>query len=217
MPDPKPVPNFPEYRWNAAAGRYINSSGRFIKGAELRGALNSFITAQTNQMGIISELLVSGEIKLAEWQAEMMILVKDCNLAGAALERGGWFQMGPSEFGRVGNKIKGEYGFLRNFADEIASGSQKLDGTLGRRAKLYGNQARAAYYDSARASAVGMGFDQERSRLTPSESCDVCVGEEARGWQPIGEIIPIGSRTCLSNCNCYMEFRNSGTKLVRSV
>ena len=203
----RPVRSLPQFRWNGTARRYIGANGRFVSQSTIRAGLDTFITNTTGAMRGISGQLVSGELTLAQWQAEMMIFTKDVNLAGAALESGGWFGMGPSEFGRTGQKLRGEYTFLNNFADEIASGTQRLDGTLVNRAKLYGEQGRVTYYDAARATAIKDGFDEEKSLLTPSESCLMCIGEARQGWQSIGSLIKIGDRTCLSNCNCYMKYR----------
>jgi hypothetical protein len=30
-------------------------------------------------------------------------------------------------------------------------------------------------------------------------------------WQPLGSMIPIGSRDCLSRCKCHVEYRDSRT------
>lgn len=220
MPEPinaQPVRSLPQFRWNATAGRYIAPNGRFVSQATIRAGLDSFITSSTNAMQTVSQKLIAGEVSLAQWQAEMMILTKDANLAGAALERGGWYSMEPKNFGRAGQKIRGEYTYLNNFADEIASGKQRLDGTLVNRAKLYGEQGRVSYYDSAAASAREGGFDEERSYLTPADSCDVCVSEDAKGWQPMGDMIPIGDRTCLSNCRCYVKYRRKEDGRTRTV
>ena len=213
IPNVKPVRSLPQFRWNVKANRYIAPNGRFVSSNTIRRGLDSFITATTDGMEAISKQLISGEVGLAQWQTEMMILSKDANLAGAALERGGWYGLDPSDFGRAGQKIRGEYGYLNNFANEIASGKQRLDGTLTNRARLYGEQGRVTYYDSARATAKKDGFIYERSIVTPGESCEECISEEKRNWQPMGAIIPIGDRECLSNCNCYMEFRKKGGEI----
>ena len=211
-----PVPQLPQYRWNAAAGQYIGENGKFISRVRVRGALDTFISASTNSMEVISKSLVNGELSLAQWQSQMMVLSKDVNLAGAALERGGWYQMDPSAFGRAGSKIKGEYGFLNDFAEQIASGKQPLNGTLPRRARLYGEQGRVTYYDFSRVSAIEDGFTEERSVLTPGDTCEECAGEAAKDFVPIGTLQPIGKRECLSNCNCFMEYRKpSGDTRIR--
>jgi len=163
MPGPvnaQPVRSLPQFRWNKAANRYIGANGRFVSQSTIRAGLDGFITASTETMGGLSTALIEGELTLAQWQAEMMVLSKDVNLAGAALERGGWQSMSQADFGRVGQKVRGEYGFLNNFADEIANGTQRLDGTLVNLSKLYGEHGRVTYYDSARAHAEEDGFNE---------------------------------------------------------
>lgn len=216
VPSIQPVPQLPTYRWNEAARQYISPSGKFVPRAEIRGALDDFITSVTKSMGDVADRLIGGEISLAEWQTTMMELSKQANLAGTAMESGGWFQLGPEEFGRAGNRIRNEYNYLREFASQIESGKQPLNGTLRRRAQLYGEQGRVTYYDAARASAKSDGFNQERSILNPADHCDSCVEQAAKGWSPIESLIPIGSRTCRSNCKCYMAYRKSSgeTRIV---
>lgn len=212
----RPVPNSPTLRWNEAAKRYIGPNGRFVPTKQVRGQLDKFIKGAVQSMDDISRALVNGEIGLGAWQTEMMVLTKDVNLAGGALQRGGWYQMRPEDFGRVGQKVRGEYGFLDGFAGDIASGKQKLDGTLPSRSRLYGEQARATYYDFSTAEARADGFDEERSRLQPAESCEQCIGEDRKSWVPIGNLIPIGDRTCLSNCRCTMEYRKKESGETRT-
>ena len=211
----KAIPILPEFRWNPRAGRYITSDGRFISAERMRGELDRFITVTTNQMGDLSRDLIDGLISLADWQEEMMVLIKDVNLAGGALHAGGWHNMTPSDFGRVGQKVRGEYRFLTNFATEIVSGDQPLNGRLITRAKLYGEQGRVTYYDFARAAAIKDGFDQVKSVRNVEESCVDCVGEELKGYQKIGDMIPIGDRVCLSHCKCHAIYRNSETRETR--
>jgi len=216
VPNIRPVPQLPEFRWNQSANRYIAPNGQFLPFERVRGQLDKFITGVTDDMAAVSRSLVSGEIRLAQWQTEMMGLIKEANLAGGALERGGWYQMSQADFGRVGAKVRGEYDFLRNFASEIEAGTQRLDGTLPNRARLYGEQGRVTYYDFSREKAIRDGFDEERSVVTPGENCEECIAEESKGWVPIDTLVPIGSRICLSNCNCFMRYRNSASGDTRT-
>ena len=213
----KPVPSTPQFRWNSVAKRYIAPNGKFVSVGNVRDALDGFISVTTNTMKSISAELVEGHISLAAWQTEMMALSKEVNLAGAAIERGGWYNMTSADFGSVGHKIKGEYAYLRGFADDIASGAQRLDGTLASRSRLYGQQGRVTYHDFAARTADAQGMDEESSKTSPADHCESCLHEESRKWVPRGSLVPIGDRTCLSNCNCYMRYRSSITGLSRIV
>lgn len=213
----KPAPGSPQFRWNSVSKRYIAPNGRFVSIERVRQALNDFIDLTTGNMKALSQDLVEGRISLGAWQKEMQVLIKQTNLAGASVERGGWYQMTPSDFGAVGQKIRGEYEYLQNFANQIASGEQRLDGTLWSRAQLYGQQGRVTYHDFAAREASRQGMDEESSTTTGTEHCQSCIDEEDKGWVPRGTLKPIGDRTCLSHCNCFMSYRNSATGAKRTV
>ncbi|KKM03780.1 hypothetical protein LCGC14_1771000 [marine sediment metagenome] len=215
MPTPpnfKPNPLTPQYLWNERAAQYTNrKTGRFVSRQAIRDQLDKVIGASSQVMRAVSQQLRDGDIGLAEWQLEMMQQIKTTHLAGAAMQRGGWQQMTQADFGRVGQIVRNEYGFLRNFAEQIASGEQKLDGTLARRAGLYGQQGRPTYLTFWDSTAAQRGFDEERSILQPAEHCTECVSEAAKDFQPFGQMIPIGRRICRSRDKCLKEFRNSQT------
>lgn len=215
MPTPpnfKANPLTPDYLWNEAAAQYVNAkTGRFVSRQVIRDQLDLVMDASSQAMKTISESLRNGDISLAEWQTEMMQQIKTTHLAAGAMQRGGWQQMTQADFGRVGRVVRNEYGFLRNFAEQIASGEQKLDGTLGRRATQYGQAGRETYYQFWDNKLDGRGFDEERSILNPADHCSQCVEEAGKGFQPIGEMVPIGQRICRANDRCDKEYRNSQT------
>lgn len=215
MPTPpnfKPNPLTPEYLWNEAAAQYSDrKTGRFVSRQVIREQLDKVIDGSSQVMRAISQQLREGEISLAEWQLEMMQQIKTANLAAGAMQRGGWQQMTQADFGRVGRTVRNEYAFLRDFAADIGSGKQKLDGTMVRRAGLYGQQGRATYYQFWDHTATVRGFDQERSILNPADHCNDCISQDAKGWQRRGEMIPLGQRQCRSNDRCDVEFGNSET------
>ena len=205
------------YRYNETAGRYIDSRGRFVSGDTVRASLDNVLDGLATRAQVTSEGLRTGVTSLAEWQRDMMGIIKDTHLTAAAAYKGGWAQMTQADYGWAGQIIREEYAYLRDFAESIADGSQKLDGTLRRRAALYEQQGRPTYYKFAQADLRGRGYDLERSILNPAEHCDLCISEAARGFVPIGELIPIGQRTCRSNDRCSMEYRNSATEETRSL
>lgn len=218
MPTPpniRPNPLTPQYLWNEATHNYIDrKTGDFVSRKVIRGQLDKVIDASSQIMRAISQQLRDGDISLAEWQLEMMQQIKTTHLAGGAMQRGGWQQMSQADFGRVGRIVRDEYGHLRDLAKLIASGEQKLDGTLVRRSALYGQQGRPTYLTFWDNTAAQRGFDEERSFLNPAEHCKECVSEDAKGFRKIGQkngMIPIGQRICRSNDRCGKEFRNSKT------
>lgn len=217
MPTPpkfRSNPLTPDYLWNEKAGQYINKkTGKFVSRTVIRTELDQVIDASGKEMARLSTQLKVRSISLAEWQTAMMQQIKTTHLAGAAMQRGGWVQMTQSDYGRVGRIVRDQYAFLRDFAARIADGTQPLDGTLISNAELYGQAGRTTYYNFWNTKMNDKGFDQVRSVLDPGvkQHCDLCLSEAAKGFQKLSDMIPIGSRICLSRDRCSVEYRNKKT------
>lgn len=60
----------------------------------------------------------------------------------------------------------------------------------------------------------------ERNVLSAGENCNGCIAEDARGWVPLGDLIPIFHRfPCREHCHCHLEFaeRPAGDKAFATV
>lgn len=211
-PDFKSNPLSPEYLWNEKALQYVNrSTGRFVPRSEITNQLFKITEQSSNIMRAISQQLRDGTISLANWQVAMMQEIKTTHLVGAAMQRGGWQQMTQADFGRVGQIVRKEYGFLRDLANGIESGKIKLDGRILLRAAQYGKAGRETNITFWDLEADKRGFDEERSILNPAKHCVECVSEANKGFQKRGDMIPIGNRICRKSDRCDKEFRNSQT------
>lgn len=194
------------YRWNERAGRYINSAGRFVTRAEIRSALDGAIQSAQGTIRSLAEQLRTGQISLAEWQISMAQEIKSAHLASAAVARGGFAQLTQSDLGRAGQLIRRQYEYLGNFARQIERGEVVLDGRFLNRAALYGEAPRATYHVFDSLEQAQHGYEWEENVLNAAESCAECIAETERGRVPIGELIPIGARTCLANCKCDIVY-----------
>jgi hypothetical protein len=104
-----------------------------------------------------------------------------------------------------------QVGFLDDFETEVNDNEDDLDLRVVSRAELYGGavwsstqnlvaqRMRDGDYDEA--CRIHGGFDNP---------CGVCEAEEAKGWQPIEELLPIGASPCQGSCHCYVLYRSSG-------
>jgi carbohydrate-selective porin OprB len=195
------------YTWDARSRRYRSAQGRFVSAAAVRAELDKSIDAAGRAMREASDALREGRMSLAAWELRMAEEIRNSHLASTALAKGGWSRMTPSDYGRAGREIRRQYEYLRKFAAQIASGQQKLDGTLGRRAELYLNAARGQYEETRRRDEAERGMDEEARIRHARDSCDTCITEAAKGWQPIGTLRAIGDGICLSRCKCTFIYR----------
>jgi hypothetical protein len=173
----------------------------------VRAALDAALDTASLTVKTLSDGLRVGTVPLAVWQEQMAQAVKSTHLAAAALARGGWAQMDARAYGAVGREVRTQYEFLRNFAADIASGKQPLDGSLPRRAELYIQAGRMTYYLMEQREQARLGRTEERNIRAASDSCDGCLAASALGWVAIGTLPPVGARDCLTRCRCSVEYR----------
>jgi hypothetical protein len=211
-----------QFGWSELAGRYTDlSTGRFVKFSTVRDSLDEVMDASGDRMNSLTDQLIAEQISLAEWQIGMMEEIKTAHTAAAAAASGGWAQMSQSDWGAAGRMIRDQYDYLRNFANEIASGKQRLDGTARVRTDLYAQAARGTFEEMRRRyERLKDGMEEEARELGEADHCssdddpsgerEGCLELAALGWQPIGTLPRIGQSVCITRCHCRFVFRKRG-------
>ncbi|HYW90328.1 MAG TPA: hypothetical protein VFB50_21330, partial [Chloroflexota bacterium] len=119
------------FLWSEQAQRYRDqASGRFVSSGSVNGAVDQVVDAAGLRMRDLSAQLQVGDISLADWQSRMATEMKLLHTGAAAVGRGGWAQMTQADWGWTGQRLRVQYGFLRNFAHDVATGKQPMDGRL---------------------------------------------------------------------------------------
>ena len=203
-------------RLRGGAGGYRDdSNGRIVPLAEARDALDRTLQNAEDPIRALFEQIRERRISLADWQLQMRELTKNAHISAAVTARGGFDQMSQADWGRVVQRIRNQYEFLDNFAQQIASGQQPLDGRTLLRMQMYQDSAIETYLIFENRQMTNAGFNEERSVLdSKAQHCGDCPTEAAKGWVPIGTLIPIGQRQCLTRCRCTMEYRNTALGVV---
>lgn len=198
------------YRWEPDAGiggRYRDTrTGRFVSGGVVRSELDAYLSASDDVMSALAQQLRDRGISLADWELAMRREIKRTHLNAIALERGGWANMRPQDYGRAGQIIREQYAYLRNFVAEIASGKQRLDGTLAARMRLYVRAGRESFYRSKHAN-FRVEITHVGSVRHARDSCSECIMLDGK-WFRIGDRaykLP-GQRICRKNCRCSERY-----------
>lgn len=195
------------FLWDESALRYRSAStGRFISDRAVKQAVNTIIARSKAELRSLAQQAASGELGLTDFQSRMAGELKNLHLTATAAAKGGWGQLTQADFGRVGAELRFQYERLELFVRHIEAGDLSAK-QITARTEMYIAAANGTYEGTRRAAAEDGGFTEERNILGQSEHCDLCIQETAKEWQPIGSLIPIGSRTCLSRCKCTLEFR----------
>jgi hypothetical protein len=192
--------------FNDQAGRFVNDSGQFVAESSVRRVVNGIADAASERLAQASLRLLDGELSLAAWQSEAMRTIKLSQVATATIAHGGAARMGPAQYGAAGREIRSQYDYLRTFAEQIADGRQPLNGSLTARARQYGQASRVTFEREYGRDQQRRGFQICRNVLHAGESCSQCRAESARGWVPVGSLVPVGQRTCRANCRCSLRY-----------
>lgn len=198
------------YTYDAGSGRYrASSTGRYVSAQQVHQWQLTTTQHAGQYARQITQSLRDGGLSLADWQTQMMQLVKDTHLSSAIAANGGTAQMTFSDYGRTGQIIRTEYDYLRSLANGIGDGSIPLDGRVLQRAEQYARAGRQTYaqFDSLKMQALG--HDEERNVIAEGDNCDGCLEADAAGWVPIGTLPLPGERTCMQNCRCFIQTRQS--------
>jgi hypothetical protein len=172
----------------------------------VRDGADNLADLSSARMARLTSQLQSGGMSLADWQTGMMAEMKAAHVAAGVAAHGGRAQMAPADWGAVGRRLRDQYGYLRDFAAQIADGRQPLDGRLIARAKLYGQASRATFTAIKGRDEQARGMRFERNVLA-GEACPGCLDQSARGTVAIGTLVPIGQRRpCLVNCRCHIVY-----------
>lgn len=209
--------------WQRRRDRYISRrTGRTVSTQQLRRAVDGAVQNGAKRMRDLTNNLREGRLTLAQWQTRMAREIKLNHLSNGSVARGGLAQLTQADLDRISQRVAGQETFLRRFARQIEDGEQLLDGTALRRADMYAQAGRNTYHQLQELNMIESGFNEVRSILNAQESCSDssrpgCIEEAARGFVPIGELTPLGRRTCLSNDRCSLEYRNAETGETRLV
>lgn len=204
----------PRFRFNEKAGRFHASSGRFLPYSTVRGYLDRALDRHSENIRALTESLRDRTLTLGQWERAMRVELKSIHIYSGMMAKGGRAQLSQSDFGRIGRELRDQYGFLREFADAVANGSQPVDGRLTARARLYAQSGRVTFHLVERTDMIRRGWDSEENVLAAAEHCEGCLAETARGRVPIGTLVPIGQRPCRTNDRCRIRYSNSRTGAI---
>ncbi len=216
MPQPVRASRYSDryvYDTRLGGGRYRDlETGRLVTWERVRQDLDTrIIQGAEDRMAALTQRLQQKQVSLADWQRGMAQEIKDLHGAAAIAGNGGWHNMTPADWGRLGQTVKGQRAYLQGFALDLESGKYGFppDGRAVTRARMYGQAGRATAEEAQRRDKADAGLNEERRILGKAEHCPTCLEEAAKGWQPIGTLRRIGDSECTVNCHCHFEYRSS--------
>ena len=142
-----------------------------------------------DEVNALAERMFTGDVTLGSWEEAMKKMIRELHTSTAAIGKGGWDQMTPADWGRLGPVLKGQYKYLHGFAQYVEENKDTVS--------LKAIQARARMYGNAGAfSSIVVQAGDVISKKLP--------------WLPKD-----GSTECLVNCKCFWKLDIVGTEVMK--
>ena len=211
MPKPRVMRLLQGYLWDKRTHNYVRvATGRFVARGHVVELLEKSVAARERRLYEGVRRLADGTRSPQVFLSHAKVMLKRQYLQEAALAAGGWDQLTPTDFGRVGGKLRAQYGRLSEMTAGIRDGEVSEAQALSRMQMYMGN-ARAEYFEVERdlLPPVPMGQARiERRTLSPSRSgpCEDCVRYNDMGWQAEGMLpVPTQASVCNGHCKCTLH------------
>lgn len=165
--------------WESDNKDYRNTkTGRFIGAEDMRGLRTKFKDAQKDLLVEHTRAYSDGKIDADAWESQCRETIKTTAIDQYVAGRGGRGEMTQSDWGRVGQFSREQYGYLSGMADDLEGLSPAQREA---RIRMYVESTDRMF---ERARIVEMGVPYDRVPALPGD----------------------GSTQCLVNCQCHWEF-----------
>jgi len=195
---------------------YALPSGRVVSDKRLRSAVKRVSAEASRRAKKETQQLIAGAIILAVWYSRMRDLLAALYKTVWLVSIGGFLFDDNAQRNLFYILMLIQFKHLDNFASQIESGEQALNGLAVSRAGMYGGHGNSLWQNIRLARAPEAGYTEARRILAPipyerhchdSGDRPGCVEVAARGWMPIAEMPQWGECSCYSNCMCDVIFR----------
>jgi len=204
-----------EWSYDRKVGRYRNEKGQFLSKKAVGAIVDGRISKLEQQLKSFTEKLVNSSITLEQWQGSVREAIKIAHIQVATIGYGGKAEMGRSEYGRIGQRLRSEYTYLQGFARDLIDGRISAPMAMAR-IGLYAQSARGSYWQGTEMKEQQRGFSMMRRVLDDQAvHCGDCIGYAARGMVSIGSLPMPGIRCeCGARCKCSVVYYRGQAQVV---
>jgi hypothetical protein len=195
------------WSYDRRIGRYRDDRGRFLSKESVDKLVDSRIDQLEANLRRYTRMLADGNLTLDQWQGSVREAIKNAHIQAALIGYGGKDEMGPAEYGRIGQRLRAEYTYLQGFARDLLDGRISNPMALAR-VSLYAQSVRGSYWQGTELRQQQQGFSLMKRKLDgQAQHCQDCLDYSARGIVPIGTLPLPGQRcACRARCRCSIEY-----------
>lgn len=204
-----------QYVYNPDTGKFYRTSTKVaVTEAQLRAAVKRVSDQAALRMRRETQQLIAGIVLLSIWYSSMRSLMNALYRTIFVVSIGGFAFEDDTARNVFYALVLAQFAWLDNFAAQVSSGAQVLNGSALTRAGMYGTYGNGLYQNIDLYYAYSNGYTEAKRVLGPTEDhChddgirQGCIELARKGWMPLGDMVPIGDATCYSNCLCRIVYR----------
>jgi len=180
------------------------ATGRFLSREAITDLLRDVADGAGNRLAALGRSAVRGDLPPRQFYELMQREVKYAYNAAAALAAGGWDRLTQGNWGRNGFLLKTQYGYLRDFAADIAAG-KLTEAQAAARASTYGDSAYSRYWELDRQKQETAGVTMARWQTAGDDKvCVECQALERQGVVLLSRLPNPG--TVHPGCRCDLVY-----------
>jgi hypothetical protein len=194
------------WSYDRSIGRYRDEKGKFLSQASVEKLVDARIGKLDGTLKRVTRMLSSGNITLDQWEQSVREAIKSAHIQAAIVGYGG-DNMGSGEYGRIGQRLRGEYAYLQGFALDLLE--QRISAPMAlARIGLYAQSVRGSYWQGAELRKQQQGYGlMERVLDAQARHCSDCLRYARAGRVSIGTLPLPGQRCeCGANCKCSVRY-----------
>jgi|SRR6185503_6680257 len=203
------------YTYDPATGKYYwTGTSQAVSEQRLRTAVKRVSDEASLRMRKETQQLIAGIILLTVWYSSMRSLMNALYRTIFTVSIGGFAFEDDTARNVFYALVLAQFSWLDNFAAQVRSGAQALNGSAITRAGMYGMYGNGLDQNIKLYHAHEQGYTEAKRVLGPTEDhChdagirQGCQELAHKGWMPLGDMVPIGDATCYSNCLCRIVYR----------
>lgn len=188
-----------------------NLDGRLLSYQEVRRSVEAVVIGARMEASMAAaELPAEGRDagSIDTFWRTMLMLIAGIHTAAAAAANGGIPALTLTARQALREAIARDNAYLAGFTSEIRAGLDSA--TLGPRAASYMDSALVTYEQERMRVHKFLDYTEGRRITHPeAEHCNGCIEQEARGYVPIDEVVPLGSEECGQWCKCTIDYRKT--------
>lgn len=204
-----------EWSYDPISGRYRGANGRFLSQKAIEALIDGRVMKLDKQLKDFTKRLIDGSITIDQWQGSVREALKPAHIQATMVGAGGKAALSQADYGRIGQRLRGEYAYLQKFASSLLADRLSAPMALARVA-LYAENVRSSFWEGTAIRQGRQGYSlMQRILDSQAAHCQDCLDYAARGIVSIGSLPMPGQRcACRARCRCSVRYLRQQAPVV---